>query len=178
MQLTCSHLENNRPHFGKSEISAQSLQDRKHSEKTFSHSLNSLFLWFWGFRETLTSEHCTCSHDKKLLHSLYTRQNSSVTCAVRTCNAFTTAHLHNPSAWTSVQRRRGNTSGLADHGLHGKTDLPHIGGIGVWHPRLRSQLPEAWTAFSGCTSVTNWYFTSPAPRGCCRGTPRVGSPMP
>ena len=98
-------------------ISAQSLRDRKHSEKTFSHSLNSLFLWFWGFRRfraTLkhctcrhdkTSEHCTCSHDKKLLHSLYTRQNSSVTCAVRTCNAFTTAHLRRPSAWTSVQRR-------------------------------------------------------------------------
>ena len=81
------------------------------------HSLILSTLSFFGFgifRATLkhctcrhdkTSEHCTCSHDKKLLHSLYTRQNSSVTCAVRTCNAFTATHLHSPSAWTSVQRR-------------------------------------------------------------------------
>ena len=65
------------------------------------HSLILSTLSFFGFgifRATLkhctcrhdkTSEHCTCSHDKKLLHSLYTTQDSSVTCAIRTCNAFT-----------------------------------------------------------------------------------------
>ena len=141
MQLTCIHSEINRPHFGKSEISAQSLRDRKHSEKTFSHSLNSLFLWFWDFRATLkhctcrhdkTSEHCTCSHDKKLLHSLYTRQNSSVTCAVRTCNAFTATHLHSPSAWTSVQRRPEKQCAQWVHSgrARGRAGKGHSGGGG------------------------------------------------
>ena len=110
-------------------------------ENILSFSQLSLSLVLGFFRATLkhctcrhdkTSEHCTCSHDKKLLHSLYTRQNSSVTCAVRTCNAFTATHLHSPSAWTSVQRRPEKQCAQWVHSgrARGRAGKGHSGGGG------------------------------------------------
>ena len=107
---------------------------------SFSQLSLSLVLGFFGQHWNIA--HAAMTRQVNIAHAVmtrsccipfsYTRQNSSVTCAVRTCNAFTATHLHSPSAWTSVQRRPEKQCAQWVHSgrARGRAEKGHSGGGG------------------------------------------------
>ena len=80
---------------------------RKNSLRKFTHSLISLFLWFWTFQETHNSAHAVMTSSR--LH--FTLDKTALTCLHSNTQALahciqmlqSESHALSPSAWTSVQ---------------------------------------------------------------------------